>query len=407
MFEVVILQETLKTVLDYLSPTVGKNSQNLGDDCISLETTNTGSCIFYTTNTVESTIIEVVCSNSTQASIAPCVNFKRFKGIVDSIPSNEYITIKENQSQLLISFSMRKPIIINANNNGMLAKPVIVSTPPVQMIDFPVDFFNQIVTKGASIINESPTTQIMNCIKLTVGNPLVTAEAIDVNSKRTFMMTGSFGTSNTQEMFLIEASKIVKSLKLFEDFTDIEIGHDNAFVVINGGNRPALLNRKHQNASNDIINISYVLRQLNGMFPNVAQYYTTPYQPTEYITVDKNDILNSITRVKAIGDNTSFLNGISLNADKNNFTISFQSQYGALNDPVDVINGINGSFNMIFNHKEFEEVLKNIQADNIDIGLMNGTANTFVIKGNSTSNVAYTGTDKFTMISKANNQQTP
>ena len=82
MFEVVILQETLKTVLDYLSPTVGKNSQNLGDDCISLESTDTGSCILYTTNTFESTAIEVICSNSTQAATAPYVNFKRFKGII-------------------------------------------------------------------------------------------------------------------------------------------------------------------------------------------------------------------------------------------------------------------------------------------------------------------------------------
>ena len=168
MFEVVILQETLKTVLDYLSSTVGKNSQGLGDDCISLESTATGSCILYTTNTFESTVIEVICSNSTQSAIAPCVNFKRFKGIIDSIPSNEYVTIKEGTNQLLISFSMRKPVAINTSNNGMIAKPTIVNNLPSQMIDFPVEFFNQIITKGASIINDSSTVQIMNCVKITV-----------------------------------------------------------------------------------------------------------------------------------------------------------------------------------------------------------------------------------------------
>ena len=189
MFEVVILQETLKKALDYLSPTVGKNSQNLGDDCISLESTDTGSCILYTTNTIESTVIEIICSNSTQAATAPYVNFKRFKGIIESIPSNEYITLKEGVNQLLISFSMRKtPIAINANNSGMLPKPSIIANQPAQMVEFPVDFFKQIVTKGASIIKDSPTVQIMNCIKVTVGSPSVTAEAIDVNSKRTFMI---------------------------------------------------------------------------------------------------------------------------------------------------------------------------------------------------------------------------
>ncbi len=406
MFEVVILQETLKTVLDYLSSTVGKNSQGLGDDCISLESTGTGSCILYTTNTFESTVIEVICSNSTQAATAPCVNFKRFKGIIDSIPSNEYVTIKENTNQLLISFSMRKPVVINASNNGMVAKPAIINNLPSQMVDFPVEFFNQIITKGASIINDSPTVQIMNCVKITVSNPNVTAEAIDVNSKRTFMMTDTFGTSNAPVTFLIEASKMVKSLKLLEDFTDFEIGHDNSFIIIHGGNRPAAYNRKHQTASNDITGVWYVLRQLNGAFPNVAQYYSATYQPMEYITVNKIDILNSIARIKAIGDDTSFHTGISIKADKNEFSVSFTSQYGELNDPIDVFKGIQGKFNMIFNHKEFEEILKSIQADYIDIGLMSGSTSNFIIKGNSTTNGAYTGTDKFTMISRTGQQQT-
>ena len=199
---------------------------------------------------------------------------------------------------------------------------------------------------------------------------------------------------------------MVKSLKLFEDFTDFEIGHDNGFIIIRGGNRPATYNRKHQTASNDIIGVWYVLRQLNGVFPNVAQYYTATYQPTEYITVNKTDIINSIARIKAIGDDISFHTGISIKVDKNDFSVSFSSQYGELNDPIDVFKGIQGSFNMIFNHKEFEEILKNIQADYIDIGLMNGSTGNFIIKGNSTANGAYTGTDKFTMISRTGQQQT-
>ncbi len=301
---------------------------------------------------------------------------------------------------------MRKPVVINASNNGMVAKPAIINNLPSQMVDFPVEFFNQIITKGASIINDSPTVQIMNCVKITVSNPNVTAEAIDVNSKRTFMMTDTFGTSNAPVTFLIEASKMVKSLKLLEDFTDFEIGHDNSFIIIHGGNRPAAYNRKHQTASNDITGVWYVLRQLNGAFPNVAQYYSATYQPMEYITVNKIDILNSIARIKAIGDDTSFHTGISIKADKNEFSVSFTSQYGELNDPIDVFKGIQGKFNMIFNHKEFEEILKSILADFIDIGLMSGSTRTYIIKGNSTTNGAYTGTDKFTMISRTGQQQT-
>lgn len=411
MFEVIILQETLKTALDYLSPTVGKNSLNLGDNCISLESTDTGSCILYTTNTVEATVIEVVCSNSTQQAMSPNVDFKRFKGIIESIPSNEYITIKEGVNQLLISFSMRKtPIELNANNVGMIGKPTIMNNSQVKMIDFPVNFFNKIITKSSSIIKDSSTVQLMNCIKITVGSPDVTAEAIDVNSKRTFMMTDSFGSCSTKEVFLIEASKMKKSLKLLEDFNDFEIGHDNSSIIIKGGTKLPV--SKHQNASNDIINVYYILRQLNGTFPNVAQYYSQQYQPSEFISVDKNDIINSIARIKAIGDDLSFQNGILIKADKNECSISFNSAHGQLDDPIDVYNGIQGSFNMIFNHKELEDVLNNIETDYVDIGLMNGSSSNFIIKPNSmistSSGILYTGTDKFTMISRnGNKQQTP
>lgn len=395
MFEVVILQSTLKIALDYLAPTVGKNSQNLGDDCISLEATDVGSCILYTTNTIESSVLEVVCSNATKAATAPYVNFKRFKGIIDSIPANEYVTIKEGVNQLLISFSMRKtPIIINADNNGMIAKPAIISSLPTDMAEIPVSFFNSIITKANSIIKESVTTQIMNCVKLTIGNPSVTAEAIDVTSKRTFMMTDSFGVCNTPQTFLIETSKMAKSLKLLEYYTNFEIGSDKAFIVIRG--------TKPINSNGNIIDSYYVLRQLSGTFPNVAQYYGAAYAPAEYITVNKNDILNSIARIKAIGDDTSFGTGITIKADKGEFGVSFNSQYGQLDDPIDVYNGIKGSFGMIFNHKEFEEVLKNITTDYVDIGLMTGTTSNFIIKPSGSS---YTGTDKFTMISRATQQQ--
>ena len=405
MFEIVVLQESLMTVLNYLEPTVGKNSQNLGDDCISLTTTDTGSCVLYTTNTLESTLIELICSNSTQAAQAPYVNFKRFKGIIASIPSTEYITIKEGVNQLMISFSLRKtPIVINANNTGMVPHPSIIDTPPSSMVDLPVDFFNDIIIKSAAIIQDSSTVQTMNCIKLTVGNPDVTAEAIDVNSKRTFMMTERFGTCANPEVFLIEASKMAKSLKLFEDFTDIEIGHDRAFILMQGAARPALLNRKHQNASNDILSVQYCIRQLNGAFPNIAQYYTPTFAPSEYITVNKEDVLKSIARIKAIGDDTSFLSGISIKADKTEFAIEFASQYGNLEDSVEVLTPINGSFGMVFNHKQLEEVLKNIPADYIDIGAMQGAVGNFMVKGNSVSGNAYAGTDKFTITSMVQNQ---
>lgn len=398
-------------VLNYLDPTVGKNANNLGDDCISMTATDNGSCIFYTTNTNEFTVIEAVCSNATKFAQAPYVNFKRLKGIISTIAPSEYISLKEGTNELLISFAMRKaPIKLSANLSGMIPRPVVSQqgNTPANMIDIPMTFFSDAVGKASSIIQDSNTVQLMNCIKITIGNPDVTAEAIDVNSKRTFMMTEKFGTATTPVSFLIEASKMAKSLKLFEDFSDIEIGSDNAVTLIRGNNRPALYNRKHQNASNDILSVMYCIRQLSGQFPNVAQYYGATYYPAEFITVNKNDIINSIARIKAIGDDTSFHTGIQIKADKNEFNVKFASQYGDLEDPVDVYTSINGSFGMIFNHKQFEEILKCIETDYVDIGMMQGTNGNFIIKGSSSNTTnAYTGTDVFSMLSMVGQQQTP
>lgn len=404
MFEISILQETLIAVLNYIEPTVGKNSQNLGDDCISMESTDTGSCIFYTTNMIESTIIESACSNATKQAMAPYVNFKKFKGIISTIPAKEYIIIKEGVNELLISFQMRKvPIKLVGNNNGMLPRPTIIDNLPNDMVDVPIAFFNQAVTNASTIIQESNTTQTMNCVRFTIGNPDITAEAIDMNSKRTFMVTEKSGTVSSPISFLIEANKMQKSLKLFEDFVDIEIGKDNSMILLKGNNRAVYYNQKQKVASADIMNVFYCLRQIVGVYPNVAQYYTTAYYPTEFITVNKKDLLNSISRIKAIGDDTSFHTGISIKADKKEFTTSFTSQYGSIEDPIDVVNAIKSSFNMIFNHKQLEDIIKTIDTEDVDIGQMQGAQGNFFIKPNPSSNI----TGMFSILSMASQQQTP
>ena len=60
MFSVSIEQRVLATALKYLQPTVGKNSTQLGDNCISMQTTGNGSIKLYTTNTIEFTELEAI-----------------------------------------------------------------------------------------------------------------------------------------------------------------------------------------------------------------------------------------------------------------------------------------------------------------------------------------------------------
>jgi len=397
--------------LNYLSPTVGKNSHNLGDDCISMTSSDTGSCSFYTTNTNEFTFLELVCSNKTQQAQAPYVNFKRFKGIIASIAPTEYITIKEGApNEIWISFSMRKtPIKLQGNTNGMIQLPNIATNLPPVMTEIPLSFFSNIITKASTIIQESNTVPILNCVKLSIGNPEVTAEAIDVASKRTFMMKDSFGTSANPVEFYIEAGKMASSIRLFEDFTDVEAATDGSVTVLKGGTRPALYNRKHGTASNDILSVMYFMRSISGTFPSVSQYYSNAYYPLEFISVSKEDLINSIARIKAIGDDTSFSSGIMIKADKKEFNMSFSSQYGNLEDSVDVYNTLNTPINMLFNHKQFEEVIRCIDTEYIDIGLMQQTQSNFVVKASNAGNTGqpYSGTDVFSILSLNMQQQTP
>lgn len=395
MFEITILQASLMAALDYVAPTVGTNGFNLGDDNISLESNNNGSCILYTTNTIETTEVEVICSNIVSVGKAPSVNFKRFRGIIASIPKTEYITIKEGTGELLISFSAnKKPVVIKESTNPMVAKQNILTNTPVQMIELPVNFFKEVINKANSIIHPDQKTPITNCVNIVIGNPTITATAIDATSKRTFMMTSEEGLCSTPVTFMIEASKMAKSLKLLEDYDEFEIGTDNNSMLISG------LTKIKYPKYDDIVSVKYCSRQLTGTFPDVMKFYKAPYLPKEYITINKEDVLNTISRIKALGEETSFNNGIVINADQNEFGISFSSVYGELNDKIDVYNGIKGNFNALFNHVEFEDILKSIPTEYVDIGLMSGTASNFVIQGSVSNSGQYQGTDKFTMLSK-------
>lgn len=395
MFEITILQSSLMAALEYLTPTVGNNNFNLGDDNISLESNNNGSCVLYTTNTIETTEVEVICSNIASVGKAPNVNFKRFKGIIASISKNEYITIKEGTNELLISFSAnKKPVIIKESNVQMVAKQGIFTNMPAQMTELPVEFFRQVITKANSIIHYDTKTPITNCVNIVIDNPIITATAIDASSKRTFMMTSDKGLCSTPVTFMVEAAKMVKSLKLLEEYEEFEIGADNNSIIISG------LTKVKYPKYDDIVSVKYCTRQLTGSFPDVMKFYKAPYIPMEYITINKEDVLNTISRIKALGEENSFNNGITITANQDEFAISFASLYGELNDKIDVYKGIQGSFNALFTHTELEDILKSIPSEYVDIGVMNGTTSNFVICGSISNSGNYSGTDKFTMLSK-------
>jgi hypothetical protein len=391
-------------VLNYLEPTVGKNAMNLGDDCICMESTDTGSCKFFTSNTLEFAQLEVICANATVTNKAPYVNFKRFKGIIATIPATEYVTISDNGvNELLISWAMKKtPIKLAGNTNGMVAIPNVFISEPLAMNDLPVQFLKDAATKASNIIQESVANTLMNCIKLHISNPDVVVEAIDVNSKRTFYMSQQIGNATTPQILHLEASKLAKALKMFEDYPDIEIGEESNITLIKSSSP-----KNNQCKSVDIIDTMYAIRNLAGTFPAVAQYFTPTYLPQEYIAVNKTDLLNSIARIKAVADNsTTVAPCITVKADKGEFNVHYGSIYGDIDDMIDTDNSITIPFGASFNYKNFEEVIKSIPSGFIDIGVMQKTNSNYVIKGSNSGNNTYTDGDMYSILS-VNIQQTP
>ena len=95
MFDISIEQPVLMKALEYLEPTVGKNTKGLGDNCVSMRTTGNGSIEMYTMNTIECTCLEAIVSmGGNTVDQSPLMDFKRLKAIVSTIPSNEIISMK-------------------------------------------------------------------------------------------------------------------------------------------------------------------------------------------------------------------------------------------------------------------------------------------------------------------------
>jgi hypothetical protein len=397
MFNVQILQSTLMMVLNYLEPIVGKNTTNMGDDCICMDSTNVGTCKFFVSNMIEFAQLEAICANSTTPDKAPYVNFKRLKGIISTIPANEYITLADSGSnELLISWAMKKtPIKLAGNSNGMISAPAVFYKEPAIMNDLPFEFLKNASTKASNIIQESVSNTLMNCIKLSINNPDVTVEAIDVNSKRTFFMSQKIGNPITPQVYHLEAGKLSKALKMFEDYPDIELGEDNNVTLIKSSSpKPSSCK------TIDIVDTMYATRNLSGNFPVVSQYYSSTYLPMEYITVNKTELLSSIARFKAVMDNsTTVPPTISIKVDKGEFNFNYASSYGEIDDMVDTDNSITTPFNANFNYKNFEEVIKSIDSDFIDIGIMQKTQSNFIVKGSNTGNNVYIGGDMYSILS--------
>lgn len=386
MFDITIEQSVLAKALEYLEPTVGKGNGNLGENCISMATTGNGSIEMYTTNSIEFTKLEAIVSfGGNTVEQAPYVDFKRFAAIVKTIPANEVISIKANVNDLMINFSLKKtPIKLVGDSNGMIPLPNN-QFPSSGIMVIPQVLLKDALDNVCSIITDSVSTPIYNCMRIATDQANVEITALDMSGKRTFAQTGLATGSNPTTDILIEASKLKKSFKIFEDYTEIEMSMDNNMIRINGD---VPVSSYAQKTKGMITEISYYARRLNGSYPANIRSTFNPL-PTEFSEINKEELLNSISRVKALEDNSTGGN-IGFEVNGNNAVIAVSSAYGNLEDNITTENTISSSFKTTFKYASLSDIMKVINANSFEIGVLPNHPSNYVIRAKGSTDVMFT-----------------
>jgi DNA polymerase III sliding clamp (beta) subunit (PCNA family) len=386
MFDITIEQRVLAKALEYLESTVGKNSTGLGDNCLAMSTTGNGSIEMYTTNTLEFTKLEaIVAMGGNTQETAPYVDFKRFKSIISSIPSNEVVSIKASVNDILINFALKKtPVKLVGCNNGMLPLPSNQFSN-MSTVVVPKEFIKSAADNVCSIITDSVSTPIYNCMRIFTSGMGVEVTALDMTNKRTFAQTGNATGNNPQQEILIEASKFKKALKIFEDFNELEFYMDQAMVRVDGAD---IVQSYRQKTQGMIGNISYYARRLTGAFPsNIKANFST--MPTEFCELNKEELNNCFTRIKAIEDQSNG-GSISFEVVGNTATISLSSAYGNLEDSISAENTISKSFKTMFKHESLNDIMKVIDGNTLEIGVLPNHPSNYVIKSKGSNDILFT-----------------
>jgi DNA polymerase III sliding clamp (beta) subunit (PCNA family) len=386
MFNISIEQKVLMKALEYLEPTVGKNATGLGDNCVCMKTTGNGSIEMYTTNTLEFTKLEaIVAVGGNTQDIAPYVDFKRFKAIISSIPANEVVSLEASVNDILINFALKKtPIKLVGCNNGMIPLPTN-QFPSVSVVTIPKTFIKQATDNVCSIVTDSVSTPIYNCMRIFTSGMGVEVTALDMSGKRTFVQSGTATGNNPQQEILLEASKFKKSLKLFEDYNELEFYMDQNMVRVDGTDP---VQSYAQKTNGMIANISYFARRLTGAFPANIKANFTP-MPTEFSELSKEEILNCFTRIKAIEDQT---NGgiIGFEIDGSNAIITLNSAYGNIEDSIAAENSVSKTFKTQFKYENLSDIMKVIGTDTFEIGVLPNHPTNYVIKSKGNSDIMFT-----------------
>ena len=385
MFDITIEQSVLAKALEFLEPTVGKNCNQLGDNCVSMMTNGNGAMVMYTTNTIEYTRLEVIVGmGGTSVDQAPYVDFKRLKAIVSSIPANEVISIKASVNDLVISYGLKAtPVTLVGSTNGMLPLPLNNFTSAA-MVTIPKDVVVKALNNATAIIVDNDSAPIYNCIRIATCGMAVDFTAVDTVSKRTFMNAAVATQNNPQAEILVEASALKKSLKIFCDFQDLDMYMDANMVRIDG----AVMSSNASKTNGMISSVIYYMRRLNGAFPPHIKNNFVP-GPQEFCEIHKEELLASFARVKALEDSSTG-GQIGFEVNGSNCLITMKSAYGSVEDSIIMENVSTKSFKTVFKHQNISDIIKVLPTDIVEIGALPNHPSNYVVKAKGCTDVMFT-----------------
>ena len=135
--------------------------------------------------------------------------------------------------------------------------------------------------------------------------------------------------------------------------------------------------------------VKYYSARLNGTFPNNIKQNMLPL-PNEYAQLSKQDIVDTITRIKAI-NNGCVNHVVTLSGTTKSINAMVSSIYGSMEDHIETSNTLSTPIPQnTFNYDSLNDIIKTIQGDFIEIGILPNHTDSLIIKKFGDDSVLYT-----------------
>ena len=110
---------------------------------------------------------------------------------------------------------------------------------------------------------------------------------------------------------------------------------------------------------------------------------------SEFSEINKEELINCFTRIKAIEDQT---NGgiIGFEINGNTAIITLSSVYGNIEDSITTENTVSRAFKTMFKHASLNDIMKVVGTDTFEIGVLPNHPTNYVIKSKGSNDVMFT-----------------